>query len=86
LQTRIFVTHSVTYLPGTDYIVVLNKEGGISEAGPYQELISHKGSFAEYIQTYLLEGVDEKLEADDEGQLEKWGAKEYVTSHEYLTT
>ncbi|XP_064621093.1 multidrug resistance-associated protein 1-like [Lineus longissimus] len=65
-KTRIFVTHGVTYLPYTDYIVVLNKEGGISEAGPYQELISHKGAFAEYIQTYLLEGVDERVEEDDE--------------------
>ena len=37
-KTRVMVTHSVTYLPSVDHIIVMSK-GGIREAGTFQELI-----------------------------------------------
>ena len=44
-KTRVLVTHGITYLPKTDYIVVL-KDGKISEQGTYHDLIERKGDFA----------------------------------------
>ena len=37
-KTRVMVTHSVTYLPTVDHIIVMSK-GGISEYGTFQELV-----------------------------------------------
>ncbi len=66
-QTRILVTHSVTFLPQVDFIVVL-KEGRISELGDYKSLIQQDGDFAEFLRTYLNEldsdSSDEGMNAD----------------------
>lgn len=66
-KTRIFVTHSITYLSETDLIVVL-KDGEISEIGTYNELLNMKGAFKDFITTYSneidnedLPGVDSEL-------------------------
>ena len=64
LQTRILVTHSITFLPKVDVIVVL-KDGKISEIGGYQQLIDQNGDFAEFLKTYLTE-IDED-DSDNEG-------------------
>ena len=59
VQTRILVTHSATYLPRMDHIVVM-KDGRISEQGSYQELVeSEKGVFKEFLLQYLAEGQDQ---------------------------
>ena len=47
-KTRILVTHAISYLPHMDQIVVL-KEGKISEMGNYEQLISNKGAFADFL-------------------------------------
>lgn len=60
-KTRLLVTHSITFLPQTDKIVVL-KNGGISELGTYQELLDKKGSFSEF----LIQHITEAAEEDDE--------------------
>ena len=52
--TRILVTHGITYLPKTDYIIVM-KEGKISEQGSYEELIAQKGEFAAFMLEYMTE-------------------------------
>ena len=54
LQTRLLVTHSVTFPPQVDVIVVL-KDGKISEIGGYQALTDQNGDFADFLKTYLTE-------------------------------
>ncbi|XP_049867758.1 multidrug resistance-associated protein 1 isoform X3 [Pectinophora gossypiella] len=51
-KTRVWVTHNVSYLSQTDLVVVL-KEGEISEAGTYQQLLEKKGAFAEFLVHHL---------------------------------
>ena len=68
-KTRLLVTHSLTYLPNTDKIIVM-KNGKISEIGSYSELLSKKGDFAEFLIQYFsksenLEGNNEAEELDD---------------------
>jgi ABC-type transport system involved in cytochrome bd biosynthesis fused ATPase/permease subunit len=66
LQTRILVTNSVTYLPKMDLIVVL-RNGNISEMGTYTDLMGHKGAFADFITNYLLPDTN-----DPEGIFNLW--------------
>ena len=47
-KTRILVTHGISYLPQMDQIVVL-KDGKISEIGNYEQLISSRGAFADFL-------------------------------------
>ena len=53
-KTRVLVTHGVTYLPKTDHIIVV-KEGKISEQGSYEDLLSQKGEFANFLLEYMKE-------------------------------
>nr|KAG5699779.1 hypothetical protein BaRGS_013499 [Batillaria attramentaria] len=54
MLTRVLVTHGVHWLPMVDEIIVMN-DGKISERGSYEELISHDGPFAHFLNTYLTE-------------------------------
>ncbi|KAK7067583.1 Canalicular multispecific organic anion transporter 1, partial [Halocaridina rubra] len=63
-KTRILVTHSVTYLPQVDKIIVL-KNGEISEHGTYAELLQKKGEFQEFLLEYLSEAEDTLGELDE---------------------
>lgn len=58
-QTRILVTHNLTLLPHTDLIIVM-KEGRISQMGTYQELLSKRANFAELIQVFSAEHTSEE--------------------------
>ncbi|KAI5627349.1 canalicular multispecific organic anion transporter 2 isoform X3 [Silurus asotus] len=60
-KTRILVTHSISFLPQVDNIVVL-LEGKVSEMGSYQDLLNENGTFAEFLRNYSLEDIME----DDE--------------------
>ncbi|XP_053366957.1 ATP-binding cassette sub-family C member 3 isoform X3 [Clarias gariepinus] len=60
-KTRILVTHSISFLPQVDNIMVL-VEGRVSEMGSYQALLSENGTFAEFLRNYSLEDIME----DDE--------------------
>ena len=64
-QTRILVTHSLTYLPRVDHIIVL-KNGKVVESGSYTDLLNNKGDFAELISQYHYANDQEP---DDEGNL-----------------
>ena len=39
-KTRVLVTHGITYLPKTDFIIVL-KDGKVSEQGTYRYVTLH---------------------------------------------
>ncbi|NXI71277.1 MRP1 protein, partial [Anseranas semipalmata] len=58
-KTRILVTHNLTVLPHTDLIIVM-EEGKISEMGTYQELISKRANFVEFIQVVSAENRSEE--------------------------
>jgi ABC-type transport system involved in Fe-S cluster assembly fused permease/ATPase subunit len=67
LQTRILVTHGISFLPKADIIITL-VDGKISEMGSYNDLISHAGAFAEFLKNYLKEELEnEDLEEEIEG-------------------
>ena len=62
-QTRVLVTHGLSYLPQCDVIVTI-ENGRISEIGAYAELIDNNGAFAEFVRTYAsIEESDEEGEA-----------------------
>jgi ATP-binding cassette subfamily C (CFTR/MRP) protein 1 len=48
------VTHGITYLPEVDMIVVL-KDGEVTELGTYKQLLEKKGAFAEFLIQHLQE-------------------------------
>ena len=48
-----------------DQIVVLDN-GAISELGTYDELLSHDGQFAKFLQTYYTEHADADDDSDDD--------------------
>ncbi|NXY43194.1 MRP3 protein, partial [Ceuthmochares aereus] len=66
-KTRILVTHSISFLPQVDHIVVLI-DGKISEMGSYQELLKQNKAFAEFLRNYAL---DEDIEEDELTMLEE---------------
>lgn len=51
------MTHGVTFLPETDLIIVL-KDGQVSESGNYKQLVANKGDFADFLLQYLVESDD----------------------------
>lgn len=51
VQTRVLVTHGLSYLPQADLILVM-VDGEITEMGSHQELMDKDGSFAEFLRTY----------------------------------
>ena len=63
LQTRILVTHNLNFLHQMDGIVVM-KDGQISEAGSYEELLKDGGGFAEFLKTH----INAQDESSDESQ------------------
>lgn len=55
------MTHSVTYLREVDLIVVM-KNGSISESGTYKELLDKKGDFADFLILHMQEQNDDKVD------------------------
>ncbi|XP_059009907.1 multidrug resistance-associated protein 1 [Mustela lutreola] len=62
-KTRLLVTHSISYLPQVDIIIVMTS-GKISEMGSYQELLARDGAFAEFLRTYAS-SEQEQAEQDE---------------------
>ncbi|BFZ09598.1 hypothetical protein BsWGS_12637 [Bradybaena similaris] len=56
-KVRVLVTHGIQYLAFTDHIIVMT-DGQVSEAGHYEQLLSHKGAFARLITTFLAQEND----------------------------
>ena len=59
-QTRVLVTHGLSYLPQCDVIVTM-ENGKISEIGAYAELIDNNGAFAEFVRTYASMEENEEV-------------------------
>ncbi|XP_039751038.1 multidrug resistance-associated protein 1 isoform X2 [Pararge aegeria] len=64
-KTRVWVTHNVSYLAQTDHILVL-RDGEVSEAGTYQQLLEKKGAFAEFLLHHLSDAERTSPEELDE--------------------
>lgn len=70
-KTRILVTHGIGFLHHADMVVVL-KNGQITEKGTFQELMAHKGAFSDFLQTYLTEqmksanGFNKLMESEED--------------------
>lgn len=64
VQTRILVTHGLSFLPYADEIVVL-LDGEVSEVGSYQSLRASRGAFSEFLDTYA--GEQRKSTLSDSG-------------------
>ncbi len=69
-KTRLLVTHGITFLPQVDLILVI-KDGVISETGTYKELLEQKGAFAEFLVQYLSEETDQMDAEEDIGDMKK---------------
>ncbi|XP_063822466.1 multidrug resistance-associated protein 1 isoform X1 [Ostrinia nubilalis] len=64
-KTRVWVTHNVSYLAQTDMVLVL-RDGEVSEAGTYQQLLEKKGAFAEFLLHHLSDAERTSPEELDE--------------------
>ncbi len=62
-QTRILVTHGITYLPKVDQIIVI-KQGTVTEVGGFEELVERNGDFSEFIRTYISENTTDSDETN----------------------
>ncbi|KAL6034061.1 hypothetical protein STEG23_018996, partial [Scotinomys teguina] len=50
-KTRVLVTHGISFLSQTDFIIVI-ADGQVSEMGHYSALLQHNGSFANFLRNY----------------------------------
>uniref|UniRef100_K7FZT5 ATP binding cassette subfamily C member 3 n=1 Tax=Pelodiscus sinensis TaxID=13735 RepID=K7FZT5_PELSI len=80
-KTRMLVTHSITFLPQVDHIVVF-VDGKISEMGSYQELLKQNGAFAEFLRNYAL---DEDLAEDELTSTEMLEDEEVLLAEDTLS-
>ncbi|KAI5638820.1 ABC transporter domain-containing protein [Phthorimaea operculella] len=80
-KTRVWVTHNVSYLAQCDLVLVL-KDGEVSEAGTYQHLLEKKGAFAEFLVHHLSDAERTSPEGTYQHLLEKKGAfAEFLVHH-----
>nr|XP_045598881.1 multidrug resistance-associated protein 1-like [Procambarus clarkii] len=63
-QTRVLVTHSVTFLPRVDQIIVLSN-GQMVEKGSYDELKVQGNAFATFLLQHMKEDSAESFDEDD---------------------
>ncbi|CAB3223734.1 unnamed protein product [Arctia plantaginis] len=68
-KTRVWVTHNISYLAQTDLVLVL-RDGGVSESGTYQQLLDKKGAFADFLLHHMsvAEQNAENIKQDLEGK------------------
>ncbi|XP_053424694.1 ATP-binding cassette sub-family C member 3 isoform X3 [Nycticebus coucang] len=60
-KTRVLVTHGISFLPQTDFIIVL-ADGQVSEMGPYTALLQRDGCFANFLRNYAPDEDQEYLQ------------------------
>ncbi|XP_060863090.1 multidrug resistance-associated protein 1-like isoform X2 [Metopolophium dirhodum] len=64
-KTRILVTHGIIYLKVVDLIVVM-KDGQVSESGTYKELLDKKGDFADFLLLHMQEPNEYEVEETED--------------------
>ncbi|KAF7646043.1 hypothetical protein LDENG_00194390, partial [Lucifuga dentata] len=70
INTRILVTHGLSFLPHVDEIVVL-VDGVVSEVGTYNSLRASRGAFSEFLDTYAKEQNNEtQTETEETAEVE----------------
>nr|XP_012645243.2 canalicular multispecific organic anion transporter 2 isoform X2 [Microcebus murinus] len=82
-KTRVLVTHGISFLPQTDFIIVL-ADGQVSEMGPYPALLQRDGYFANFLRNYAPDEDQEHLE-DSRTALEGAEAKEVLLLEDTLS-
>ena len=86
-KTRILVTHGISFLPDTDYILVM-KNGRIAEQGSYNQLIKQEGEFSNFILEQLKVANESESETDNEAiwkDLEANKGSEFVATQKIET-
>ncbi|KAG1679182.1 Multidrug resistance-associated protein 1 [Nymphon striatum] len=76
-KTRIFVTHSIKFLPKCDHIIVM-KDGVIKETGTYFQLLNDGREFSDFLKKYLNQddvedtgNIKEEFEDSDDMEIFK---------------
>uniref|UniRef100_A0A8D2A9F3 ABC-type glutathione-S-conjugate transporter n=1 Tax=Sus scrofa TaxID=9823 RepID=A0A8D2A9F3_PIG len=67
-KTRVLVTHGISFLPQTDFIIVL-ADGQVSEVGTYTALLQRDGSFANFLRNYAPDDTKDHQEADKDEEV-----------------
>ncbi|XP_044926267.1 ATP-binding cassette sub-family C member 3 isoform X2 [Mustela putorius furo] len=83
-KTRVLVTHSISFLPQMDIIIVL-AEGQVSEVGSYPDLLGRNGSFANFLCNYAPEEDKESLKEDSRPALESTEDEELLLIEDTLS-
>ncbi|XP_032175781.1 canalicular multispecific organic anion transporter 2 isoform X3 [Mustela erminea] len=83
-KTRVLVTHSISFLPQMDIIIVL-ADGQVSEVGSYPDLLGRNGSFANFLCNYAPEEDKESLKEDSRPALESTEDEELLLIEDTLS-
>ncbi|XP_014689382.3 ATP-binding cassette sub-family C member 3 isoform X1 [Equus asinus] len=84
-KTRVLVTHGISFLPQTDFIIVL-ADGRVSEVGTYTALLQRNDSFANFLRNYTLDDNGEHLEEDSRAALETVDDEEMLLIEDTLSS
>ncbi|XP_029783715.1 canalicular multispecific organic anion transporter 2 isoform X2 [Suricata suricatta] len=83
-KTRVLVTHSISFLPQMDLIIVL-ADGQVSEVGPYPALLQRSGSFANFLCNYAPDKDKENLQESSKTVLEDTDDEEVLLIEDTLS-
>ncbi|XP_044104614.1 ATP-binding cassette sub-family C member 3 isoform X1 [Neovison vison] len=83
-KTRVLVTHSISFLPQMDIIIVL-ADGQVSEVGSYPDLLGRNGSFANFLCNYASEEDKESMKEDSRPALESTEDEELLLIEDTLS-
>ncbi|KAL1780294.1 canalicular multispecific organic anion transporter 2 [Sigmodon hispidus] len=83
-KTRVLVTHGISFLPQTDFIIVL-ADGQVSEMGHYSALLQHNGSFANFLRNYAPDEDQEDCEVFQDANEQVLLVEDTLSTHTDLT-
>ncbi|CAO2644872.1 ATP-binding cassette sub-family C member 3 [Lemmus lemmus] len=83
-KTRVLVTHGISFLPQTDFIIVL-ADGQVSEMGHYSDLLQHNGSFANFLRNYAPDEDQKDNEVLQDADEEVLLVEDTLSTHTDLT-